>query len=221
MDYIKTNLVLDWYSNHHKSTLRQQIHRDGALENLSKSPLANNFGVNVLIFTIDGSLILQQRSNSVLVRPNEFCPSASGTLTSIDVSTSAVTLADVFLMREATEELGIHHDNDSSIITLGITRELIRGGEPEIFLIAQSTLSRTEILESKKSAKDRFESKQLHFFAFNNFALREKIDTTDKIIEFIYLFDKCIDEYGNYMSIPLWTALALWREARLNGLTIN
>jgi len=220
-DYIRTNLVLDWYSNHHKSTLRRQIHSNGSLEDLSNSPLANNFGINVLIFTIDGSLIIQQRSVSVIVRPNEFCPSASGTLTAIDVPASASTLADVSLMREATEELGIHHQNDSTVITLGITRELIRGGEPEIFLIAQSPFSRTEILTSQKSAKDRFESKQLHFFAFNNFALREELDNNDKIIEFSNLFDRCIEEYKNYMSIPLWTALALWREARLHGLTIK
>jgi len=216
-DYLRTNLVLDSEFNDHQMTLRMLVHHDKKLEPLSDSPLANNFGVNVLIFTIDGQLIIQKRSNKVIVRPNEYCPSASGTISALDIPNHDTPLSEVPLMREAMEELGYYDPDHKNVFMLGITRELIRGGQPELFLAARSSLSASEFMNGYAHAHDRFESKSLHFFKFDRYAFSEELDTPDKIARFISLVDKFIDRFKDRMSIPLWTAIALWKNARIAG----
>ena len=214
-NYVRTNLVLDRKISHHESTLRKLIHGNGNLEPLSKSPLANNLGVNILVFTVDGQLVVQKRSNSVIVRPNEYCPSASGTVMSADIPTQGTTLSGISLIREADEELGYRAANAGDIFLLGVTRELIRGGEPELFLVSKSDLSASEMRSRYLHARDRFESKNLQFFQFDRYAFDERLDTPDKISRFSSLVDAFIDQFKDRMSIPLWTAIALWKNARL------
>jgi len=213
--YVRTNLVLDRKINHHESTLRKLVHGNGNLEPMSESPLANNLGVNILIFTIDGQLIVQKRSNNVIVRPNEYCPSASGTVMSGDIPNQGATLSEISLIREADEELGYRAASGGDIFLLGVTRELIRGGEPELFLVSKSDLSASEINSRYLHARDRFESKNLHFFQFDRYAFDERLDSSDKISRFTSLVDTFIDQFKDRMSIPLWTAIALWKKARL------
>ena len=113
-------------------------------------------------------MIIQKRSNKVIVRPNEYCPSASGTILSGDIPISGALLSDVPLMREAMEELGYRIANDHDLYFLWITRELIRGGEPELFFAARSTLSAAEVMNNHGYARDRFESKSVYFFKFDS-----------------------------------------------------
>lgn len=219
-DYIRTNLVLDYEYGEGGSTLRKLIHADKILDPLNSTPLANNFGVNILIFTIDGKLIIQKRSKNVVVRPNEYCPSASGTISSLDIPRSKVKLSEVPLMREAVEELGFPNYDVSNTYLLGITRELIRGGEPELFLAAKSGYSFDQLVLAHQHADDKFESHSISFFDFDKYACDERLDSYDKIAHFINLVDKFIAQYKSHMSIPLWTAIALWKKARLQNVNI-
>lgn len=213
--YVRTNLVLDYDTDGRGTTLRTLIHKGRRLEALADSPLANNLGINILIFTIDGQLIVQKRSNTVIVRPNEYCPSASGTILSSDIPDSGAFLSDVPLMREAMEELGHRIADDHHIYFLGATRELIRGGEPELFFAARSRHSAAEMKSGYAHARDRFEAKSIDFFQFDTFALDEPLDTPENIVKFVGLVDGFIEKFQDKMSIPLWTAVALWKKARL------
>lgn len=214
-DYIRTNLCLDSKFRDKKMTLRNQIHSNGELESLETSPLANNLGVNVLLFTADGQLVIQRRSSTVIVRPGEYCPSASGTVSFSDVSSGALSIDKLPTLREAYEELGISPADvvPQSLRFLGVTRELIRGGEPEMFLSGQTALSLAEFKKKRKDARDKFESRDLYFFDFGGFAFG-KLDDESRSERFRILFDECIDKFGHRMSVPLWTNLALWKMSR-------
>jgi class 3 adenylate cyclase len=59
-DYIRTNLVLDYLGQGQACTLRRYLHSNGTLQPLEKSSLADNFGINILIFTASGELIIHQ-----------------------------------------------------------------------------------------------------------------------------------------------------------------
>ena len=216
-NYVRTNLVLDYDIDGRGTTIRKVIHKDRRLEPLASSPLANNLGINILIFTIDGQLIIQKRSNKVIVRPNEYCPSASGTISAADIPVQGGLLSEIPLMREAMEELGCRIADNHDICLLGITRELIRGGEPELFFAARSSLSAAEVVSNRAHARDRFESKSISFFKCDSYAFEESLNSPEKIGRFVLLVDNLIDEFQEQMSIPLWTAIALWKKARLTG----
>lgn len=64
-DYVSTNLALD-YPLDVGGSLRKQVHAQGRLEPLEASMLANSCGVNGLVFSRDGQLIIQHRSRHVL-----------------------------------------------------------------------------------------------------------------------------------------------------------
>ena len=215
-DSIRTNLVLDADFQGQGNTLRKELHNEHRLESLETSLLANQCGVNILVFTPNGELIIQMRSRSVAVRPGEYCPSGSGTIESSDVPSSAATLADANVLREAHEEIGVWTPEEDSVTLLGITRELIRGGQPEFFFAAKDSRNKDQVLAGARIARDRFERKSLlHFFDFGPFAFARTLDDEGRTM-FRSLVDKCIDKYQDRMSIPLWTALTLWKAARLS-----
>lgn len=213
--YVHTNLVLDAKSKGKDQTLREYLHSDGRLEELNDSPLANNLGVNMLLFTSDGSLVLQIRSKSVAFRTGELCSSASGTISLTDVLTDT-TLRDMPKLREAFEELGVKKSDvpKDQISLLAITRELIRGGEPEMFIFAKMNLSEKELLRRRRDARDKWEAKNLVFFHFGKIAY-EDLTKKSKVHGFLCKVDEFIDKYIEESSIPLLTNLALWVEYRL------
>lgn len=210
--YIHTNLVLDAKSNEKKQTLREYIHSKGELEQLKESPLANNLGINILLFTACGSLIMQKRSRRVAFRVGELCPSASGTLSLTDVpEKEEINLENMPKLREAFEEIGITKKDipQNQIYFLGITRELIRGGEPEMFFFAKTILSEEDIKKCwREEAKDKWESENLTFFPFGQIEFSNLNNLETHI--FFNKIDEFIDKYGDKASIPLLTSIALW-----------
>lgn len=160
--YLHTNLLLDYQRG--GPTLRDQIHGNGLLDDLHSSALANILGINILAFTADGRLVLQKRSTKVDVRPGELAPAGSGSVTRGDAEAArSANLRPAVILREATEETGFTADTaqPGSLIYLGVTRELIRGGKPEIFFAVQSRLSETEIRARAAKAQDRQEFTRL------------------------------------------------------------
>lgn len=224
-DYIKTNLILDAKLHLESSSLRNKIHieqSNGQLENLSESKLANIFGVNILILTIDGELILQKRSGNTLIRPNEICSSASGSLSNLrGIKNNPDHIIDFrefpFFFREAFEEIGLKSSNivESKTFFLGITRELIRGGQPELFLSSQVDLDKDQILNLSKKAKDKFEASYLFFIDMGSLST-ELLDSDVKKLAFCSRVIEFIQEYDELISIPLLTNLILWCRMRLH-----
>jgi hypothetical protein len=215
-DYVRTNLLLDAKASPDEASLREVIHRSGKLEVLRESPLANNLGVNALIFTADGSLITQRRSREVLVRPGEYCPSASGTVSASDVPDEPASLASIALLREASEEIGLPMVRQPAVTVLGITRELIRGGQPELFIACVVDLSRADVSARSLRARDRHERDELLFFDFGVFGNTAPIAAESDRRAFAELLDRYIQQFESRMSVPLWTALALWQRYRMS-----
>ncbi len=208
--FVHTNLVLDARKSKSAPSLREHIHVNG-LEPISKSPLANNLGINILLFTSEGDMIIQKRSQKVAFRRGELCPAGSGTVSSKDVPRQT-TLADMPLLREAQEEIGIQPGDviKNEILFLGISRELIRGGEPELFFAAPTRLTKKELLNKRTNAGDAWESDEdLVFWSFGEFA-KEPLDSENKVKKLLSLVDECMATYQSTASIPLLTVIALW-----------
>ena len=218
--YVHTNLVLDAKPKGRDQTLREALHSSGKLEDLDKSSLADLLGINILLFTADGSLIMQKRSKKVAFRTGELCPSASGTLSLTDVPNvpNTITLKDMPKLREAFEEIGLITMDVpiDQIFFLGITRELIRGGTADMFFFAQTNLSEKDVIEKRKDARDRWESKKLIFFNFGSLA-RDDLNSQTKKHGFLSKVDDFIDKYIDQSSIPLLTSVALWVKYRMEG----
>jgi hypothetical protein len=217
-DYLHTNLVLDAKSKGKTETLRQYLHSQHRLEELNDSPLANNLGVNILLFTADGSLTMQERSKKVAFRSGELCPSASGTMSLTDLRYGdECSLDSIPKLREAFEELGIHAEDipQDQLFFLGVTRELIRGGEPELFFFGRTSLSRKELEKERwRDARDKWESRKLHFFHFGRIAF-EDLTGAHKVHEFLSSVDDFSDEYLEMASVTLLANIALWVRYRL------
>ncbi|MEA5625780.1 hypothetical protein [Nostoc sp. UHCC 0251] len=225
-DYVQTNLCLDAKLNKNHISLREKVHiRDNnyQLEELEDSPLANILGINILIFTSDGTLILQKRSAHTLVRPNQICSSASGTLTKADIPTyqqefSADKLLPAFL-REMFEEIGLEPSSitESQVKFLGVLRELNRGGQPELFLSAYIDYDKNQVLDAYRKAIDKFESKSLLFFKMGSLA-NEPLDSLERKSKFLSKVDELIEQYQETIAVPLMAHLALWCKSRLQDI---
>ncbi len=211
VDYLRTNLLLD-YSRDGKQSLRTMLHSKGKLEPLAKSALANLLGINVLLFTADGSLIVQKRSRKVAFRARELAPSSSGTVSYADAEQSGLNpILPITIMRETMEELGIPNDKvtQSNLTYLGTTRELIRGGEPEMFFFVRTDLSEQQVVEDAGLATFKWEVDKIQTLHLGKIAF-ENLNTPDKIHEFRSRVDELLDKIWSNASLPLLTALALW-----------
>ncbi|MDE2135030.1 MAG: hypothetical protein KGJ49_10575 [Alphaproteobacteria bacterium] len=210
-DYLRTNLLLDYSGDHHES-LRSLIHSNGSLEQLSESRLANLLGVNVLLLTADGGLIVVKRSKDVTFRSGELAPSSSGTITRADAEKSGSTfIIPRTILRETTEEIGNHATAvpQNDLTYLGITRELIRGGQPELFFVMRTDHSESEIKRLANLAEDRWENSRIRMIHVGKLAF-ENLDTPDQIHEFKCSIDECYRKIWPKASLTLLTALALW-----------
>lgn len=210
--YVYTNLVLDYLEKGSKQTLRQIIHSDGELEPMSESKLANNLGINGLVFTADNKLIIQKRSNKVAFRANQYVPSFSGTLTALDLSQKYFFNV---IFREAKEEIGIEVENITEMHLLGITRELIRGGEPEVFVFIKTNYTKNELVNLWKESEDKYESKSIEFFDFEyDIKKYSKNEEKKKITTVLNDFH---NKYDGNISVPLMTNIALIVKYYENG----
>lgn len=219
-NYVRTNLILDARKKKEDKTLRERVHSNGRLEELSDSKLANNLGINFLLFTEDGFLVLQKRSTEVAFRCGEICPSSSGTVDDNDFIQTESTLGEMPILRETCEELGVDKDkkNYKKLVFLGITRELVRGGEPEMFFFAETKYSKEHFKKECRDARDKDEHKNIMFFNFGEIG-REALITKEKKQKFLSKIDEFFDEYlknsADGEAITLKANLVLWIRYRL------
>lgn len=215
-DYMLSNMLMDYQLNQYDS-LRERIHRLGRLESFSESKLANHIGINILLFTPAGYLIMPQRSNKVIYAPLELSASISGAVQSRDIIPGQ-SLDSFEFAREGIEELGLSRDDIliDSVKFLGLTRELIRGGKPEIFFKMKTNLNKNEIEKRWKNARDKWENKKLNFYLFDPDWLNP-IKDEKTLNSFNVHFNKFLEEHGAKMSLPFITNLALWKKLKVNG----
>jgi hypothetical protein len=217
-DVLATHYALDvdWLG---RASLRQYLlgrtgHSLGALED---SPVPNILGVDVLIFTPSGSLILQRRSRRVAVRPGEMCASSSGGASPDDVATRSGKLR---VIREGAEELALDPDKivPDSVQFLGLARDFASHGVVESYFCADTLENDAEILAKARSAEDREEHAKVFFFHFGDELVRGSLSDHDVRREgFVRKMDEFIRRRGKHFSTPLFTALALWQKKRLRS----
>lgn len=213
LDYLVTNYSMDALLKDHGWTrsLRDIVHPSPQLCSLETSSLANHIGVGVLVFTVDGFLVIPVRSKErVGIWQGEISPSISGAAKYDDDMWRTQPAHISSWMREGREELGLSNTDfdEHSEIFLGITRELLRGGKPEMFFAARVHLTRADVMQKFARAKDRWENSELLFFEFTNPLL--PLTTEQERTVFIQEFEQFIAKYERLLSQPAQANLALW-----------
>jgi hypothetical protein len=214
-DYISTNLALDFPLP--AGTLREQLHSQGQLEPLEQSTLANSCGVNGLVFSSDGQMILQRRLENVLVRPSELCSGFSGTIDKDDIVKAQLkggSLESLDAPREMVEELGVPARSILNQRFLGITRELIRGGAPEFFYAVTVDMPAQEILAAHRRDREG-ERIAIHFGAYGKAVIDIEFPSTAPLPLFTALDVVASEIKTADISIPLLTNVLLWH--RINS----
>jgi hypothetical protein len=176
-DAVATNFSMDHKPAGHAESLREFVHKEHRLDLLSNSLLANHIGIVVMVETADGRLVAQCRSGDVANRPFSISASVSGALNWTDiwrgrgeqVGLSAL-IAGAF--REQLEELG---SEPQRVRYLGLAREYLRGGKPELYFFARVGVSEAELVALHQKAEGRGESKTLKCFDYHS----ERVDETD------------------------------------------
>ena len=207
----KTHMCLDAPIGMKGETIRHLVHSHG-LEDLQESRLANSLGVNTLLFTVDGKLIIQERSRRVVAFPSMLGVPSSGAFEADDFRYAGEGHRSFPFLREAKEELYIHHEDIETADFLGITRELFRGGKPEMFFVAQTKLAQSRIKRRRKKAKDKWESSGLIFWEFGEHIFNKELSADEKF-DFRRRMDALFQKHDiESMSWPLSSALALWQK---------
>jgi 8-oxo-dGTP pyrophosphatase MutT (NUDIX family) len=213
-DLLRTHysLDVDWKG---RPSLRQTLLRTtpGTLGTLPGSPLPNILGVDVLIFTPSGSLVLQRRSRHVAVRPGEICASSSGGAKPDDVGKRWPLAA----LRESREELGLDLSQiaPDSLRFIGLTRDFASHGVIGCYFCADTTETEETIRRRADTAQDRREHTEIILFHFGADLVRGSLEDDAVRGQFYARVDALIAEYGSQCSTPLLAALALWVTDRL------
>ena len=211
-DSIRTNLTMDY--KHAGRTLRAQVHPNHCLEPLGDSSLADHVGVETLLFSSEGHLVMGRRSRTLAVTGGQIGPVGAGALRSDDLppGSGRLRLTQLNLLRELYAESGLDvQDIDpNSLHVLGIVRDLLRGGKPQLCLSVRSLRRVDEILEMLYSAETSYEHK--HLIAAD---LGIGIGTVrglpkDKIEDVRGMLGALLSTCGSDMTEPLLGALALW-----------
>lgn len=215
--YLQSNMVMDYKTKNEKS-LREKVHKNNSLERINESMMANHLGINILLFTPGGYLIMPMRSEKVSYAPSELSASISGAVSTNDVVPDK-SFDSFSIIREGIEELGITRNDiiKETITFLGMTRELIRGGKPELFFTMQTTLNKKDIETRWKKAKDKWENKKILFYPFEQNVL-ENPQSNENLNKFNEKINELLENHGSKMSLPFITNLALLKKLKNNQL---
>ena len=177
-DALATNFAMDHAPPGRAETLRQAVHHASrSVGDLRTSKLVNHLGLVCMVESADGMLVAQQRASAVANRANTISSSVSGAVNLSDVrpfmdrETGLLELAHA-VFREALEELGVEAH---TIRFLGLLRELLRGGKPELYFYARTASSIRAIVTARASAEGRKETKAVQGFEFHS----ERVGTDD------------------------------------------
>ena len=208
-EYVKTNMAMD-FDDGINDSLRDEFHSNKQLESLADSKFANHMGINGLVFSNDGQMIFQRRSSKVLTNPNQLCPGFSGAIKLADIKdrrNCIETLAEMDIYRELVEELGIKERFISLRRFMGISRELQRGGKPEIFFAVDIDMTAQQIVECLPKEKEG------DLFCLSLRSAKSVLNQ-DEAKTLRTRFKKTIQKMeidaGARASLPLLTNLAFW-----------
>lgn len=214
-DVLATHYVLDvdWMGH---SSLRSFLlsRHPASLGPLRDSLVPNILGIDTLLFTPSGSLILQKRSRKVAVRPGEICASSSGGASPDDIE----RFGRLAILREGAEELAIDPAKvvPGSTRFLGLARDFASHGVVESYFCADTLESDAEILARARTAPDRQEHSSVFIFHFGDELVRGSLRNNPVLrTRFDRRMDELIRKYRRQLSSPFLSALALWQRMRL------
>lgn len=221
----RTSLLLDARETPNSSSLREIVHPDGKIGSLSGSRLANAIGVDCLLFTADHRLVMPMRSARVAVNPKRLSPSFSGDMEYTDVTKPGIKLDSFHVLREGMEELNLNPEDvdREGIVFLGLARDLLRGGKPQMFFAARTTLTKEQLLKRHPNAIDEWEfhgrsrQKQWAFWEFPNDILRTDSSSHQRSGRIAECARDMFSTLGRNMSMPLRTNVLLWLRRELGG----
>jgi 8-oxo-dGTP pyrophosphatase MutT (NUDIX family) len=164
-DGLATNFYMDHRPAGRSQSLREYLQSPGkTLAPLHGSKLSNHLGVVCMVETADGMLLGTQRGKGVAKRAETLSASASGTVDfTNDVEHlkgnrfGVITVA-LAAMRELREELGA---DGGTVRFLGMFREFLRGGHPDMYFYARTPLSAAAVRERWLTASHRHEVSDL------------------------------------------------------------
>jgi hypothetical protein len=171
-DAMATNYHMDYPIADPSKSLRHILH--GSQRRLSPfkdDVLVNSTGVVIIIESGDGYIVVQERSNKVAVRANTRSSSTSGELKGRQLDrfgTKAVLSFGEFTAvahEHVEEELAIKLDE---LYFLGLFREFLRGGKPELYYFGRTRLPLEFIRNNLRNAPHRFESREITGLDFRN-----------------------------------------------------
>jgi hypothetical protein len=176
-DYVRTHLLIDQAHSPNGNSLRRKLHPDGYLPKLGESSLADVLGIDILLLTSDGYLVLADRSSGVLTSPCKVGTSVSGTFAPehllgrrniLDMITGGGWLkidgmGVVISNGELFTETHLQKHDISEWEFLGVSRDLIRAGQPSMVFFAATKLDHNEIHDRYRNALEKHETAALQF----------------------------------------------------------
>lgn len=157
----KSNLILDYVSDRHNTTLRKDLLKmyPGILPPLNHKSLANNMGLAIIVFYQDNGKTwipyMVRRKKETGVFPGGLHCTASG----VAKWPKEENKKDVFnyftdhMIDELDEEVGLLENDIYDLKLIALCREFSRGGKPQLFYAAKTSLSLNELRTRRKSAK--------------------------------------------------------------------
>jgi hypothetical protein len=144
-DGLRSNYAMDG-----PGELRDILRADygSRLPELSDPRLANAIGAAIVVFTPDGKPYLPRRAPRQSVYPAGYHCTASGDPIWCDEG----AMFERQICRELEEEAGLTRADLDWIRMLALCREFLRGGKPQFFFAAQTSLSPEELAERRRAA---------------------------------------------------------------------
>jgi transcriptional regulator with XRE-family HTH domain len=227
-DALGTNFNMDSSTGNSVRSLRQFLHgRTRRLHTGFKGdPLVNHLGVVIMVETIDGYLVVQERSGEVANRAQSLSSSISGSIKEKHFakigSGASLALSDIAIIaaEHGVEELAI---NIEELYFLGLFREFLRGGKPELYFFARTRLKLSQVQSRLRHAEHRRESKSISGLAFRNLDKSSAVGLSDgDSLDFrVALALQRIQETGNMTVIAgLLLSADHLKRARIQGVSV-
>lgn len=156
-----TNRCMD-YALDNGMTIRELYEYDRFVTPLDKSKLSNQIGINGMVLTTDGYLLVEKRDNSKTTWKNKFAQPISLALKENDVhlnanreigSTPEDAADSLFAVIKKTLKSNFGFtENDYEPLTfannfLGLARDLLEGGKPNLYFVVTMNYDSKKLLE--------------------------------------------------------------------------
>ena len=219
LQFVATNYAMDALLKQKGWTrsLRDIVHPSTRLCRLEDSPLCNHIGVGTFVFTLDNYLVIPVRSReNIATWQQRIGPSIAGATSYDDDMWSFKAGPVASWIREGREELGLENSDfiDENDIFFGITRDLLRGGKPELYFATQLNITKARLEQKFRKARDRWENIELQWLEFTN-PLTPPTNEEEHatfLQEFIYLLHK----YQGLHSRPTQIGFTFWLKYMLS-----